>query len=149
MTYEYLDHYTKTQEIMTLPVLEFIARLIYHIPDKHFRNIRYYGFLSHKLQGKLLPLVYNLLKMNRVITDKVSLSWRDMIRSTYRYDPLFCHQCKTLMVLQLLEAKNARDPTCPIKEECDICHTGFMIPVHYTVRYITQINRERYIVFMN
>ncbi|GAB61352.1 putative transposase [Candidatus Jettenia caeni] len=100
VTYEYLDHSTKTQEIMTLPVLEFIARLICHIPDKHFRNIRYYGFLSHKLRGKLLPLVYNLLKMNRVITGKVSLSWRDMIRTTYRYDPLLCPRCKTRMVLQ-------------------------------------------------
>lgn len=34
--------------------------------------------------------------------------------------------------VRLLETKNARDPLCPIKEECDICHTGFMIPVHYT-----------------
>lgn len=100
VTYEYLDHSTNITEIMTLPVLEFIARLIRHIPDKHFRNIRYYGFLSHKLRGKLLPLVYNLLKMNRGSTAKVSLSWRDMIRTTYRYDPLLCPRCKTRMVLE-------------------------------------------------
>lgn len=99
VTYEYLDHSTKQKEIMTLPVLQFIARLICHIPDKHFRNIRYYGFLSHKLRGKLLPIVYHLLKMNRVIPTRVSLSWRDMIQNTYQYDPLFCPRCKTHMVL--------------------------------------------------
>jgi len=31
-----------------------------------------------------------------------------------------------------LEKKNAKDPVCPIKLECDICHIGFMIPVRYT-----------------
>jgi hypothetical protein len=30
-----------------------------------------------------------------------------------------------------LEKLNAKDPVCPIKEECHICHTGFMIPVSY------------------
>ncbi len=31
-----------------------------------------------------------------------------------------------------LEKHNAKDSVCPIKEECHICHTGFMIPVSYT-----------------
>jgi hypothetical protein len=34
--------------------------------------------------------------------------------------------------VRFLEARNANDPVCPLKEECDICHIGFMIPVHYT-----------------
>lgn len=100
VTYEYLDHYTNTMEIMTLPVLDFIARLICHIPDKNFRNIRYYGFLSNRRRGKLLPVVYTLLQMKNVITKKVYLSWRDMIRAAYKYDPLQCPFCKTIMVLQ-------------------------------------------------
>jgi len=28
--------------------------------------------------------------------------------------------------------QNAGDPVCPVKELCDICHIGFMIPVEYT-----------------
>ena len=100
VTYEYLDHYTDTKETMTLPVLEFIARLICHIPDKNFRNIRYYGFLSHKLRGKLLPVVYRLLNMKTVTTTKVYISWSTMIRTTYYYDPMRCPQCKTSMILQ-------------------------------------------------
>ncbi len=34
--------------------------------------------------------------------------------------------------VRLLETQNARDPVCSVKEECDICHIGFMIPVNYT-----------------
>ena len=31
-----------------------------------------------------------------------------------------------------LEKQNADDPVCPVKEQCHICHSGFMIPVQYT-----------------
>lgn len=34
--------------------------------------------------------------------------------------------------VRLLETKNAEDPVCPVKELCDICHIGFMIPLNYT-----------------
>ncbi len=34
--------------------------------------------------------------------------------------------------VRLLETKNAGDTVCSVKEECDICHIGFMIPVNYT-----------------
>ena len=37
--------------------------------------------------------------------------------------------------VRLLETRNAGDPVCSVKEECDICHIGFMIPVHYTDRH--------------
>jgi hypothetical protein len=100
VTYEYLDHYADTKEIMTLTVLEFIARLICHIPDKNFRNIRYYGFLSNRLRGELLPIVYKLIDMKNVITTKVYLPWRTMIQAAYRYDPLRCPLCKSIMLLK-------------------------------------------------
>ena len=34
--------------------------------------------------------------------------------------------------VRLLEKKNREDPICPVKEECEMCHIGFMIPVNYT-----------------
>lgn len=99
VTFKYLDHYTDTVEIMTLPVIEFIARLISHIPDKNFRNIRYYGFLSNRLSGKLLPIVQQLLKMKNVIKTKVYTPWRNMIKHTFNYDPLLCPVCQIPMLL--------------------------------------------------
>ena len=41
-----------------MPVMNFIARLIRHIPDRNFKMIRYYGFLSNRTRGEKLPLVY-------------------------------------------------------------------------------------------
>jgi hypothetical protein len=98
VTYEYLDHYTKTTHIMTLPVLDFIARLISHIPDKNFRNIRYYGFLANRVRGRLLPIVYGLLNMKRTFKTKVYIPWRKMIKNIFHYDPLKCPFCNTTMI---------------------------------------------------
>ena len=33
--------------------------------------------------------------------------------------------------IRQLERKNKADSVCPVKGECHICHTGFMIPVKY------------------
>lgn len=99
IAFEYLDHYTDTKQIMKLPVLDFIARLISHIPDKNFRNIRYYGFLSNRLRGKLLPVIHNLLKMRKNFKTKIYTPWRQMIIDTFKYDPLKCPVCKSIMTL--------------------------------------------------
>jgi len=106
VSYEFLDHYTDTKETMTLPVLDFIARLICHIPDKHFRNIRYYGFLSNRLRGKLLPIVYKLLNSKNHINTKVYIPWRKMIKDSFKYDPLKCPICKTSMALKAVVFNN-------------------------------------------
>ncbi len=46
VTFKFLDHYNDTTERTTMSVWKFIASLIMHIPDRYFRMIRYYGFLS-------------------------------------------------------------------------------------------------------
>lgn len=48
-----------------------------------------------------------------------------------------CTHCEFEMELshkevRQLQKQNANHPLCPIIEECDICHIGFMIPVDYT-----------------
>lgn len=40
-----------------------IERYIRHIPAKHFKMVRYYGFLSSRKRGELLPMVYGALQM--------------------------------------------------------------------------------------
>lgn len=48
-----------------------------------------------------------------------------------------CTECNyelelTPKEVRQLEKQNANDPVCPVKEECHICHIGFIIPVKYT-----------------
>ncbi|QBY46100.1 hypothetical protein ArsFIN_47110 (plasmid) [Arsenophonus nasoniae] len=40
-----------------------IRRYISHIPARHFKMVRYSGFLSNRKRGKLLPKVYKALEM--------------------------------------------------------------------------------------
>ncbi|MBF0229001.1 MAG: transposase [Desulfamplus sp.] len=45
VTFSYKDYSDNTVVSTTVSVEEFISRLIRHIPDQHFRNIRYQEFL--------------------------------------------------------------------------------------------------------
>jgi len=114
VTFEYLDHYTNTTATMTLPVLEFIGRLIAHIPDRYFRNIRYYGFLATRVRGQLLPRVRQLLGQVTNFThsaQKVYTSWRQMLVSTFGKDPLCCPACGALMALSFIVFPSRRPLT--------------------------------------
>lgn len=97
--FKYLDHRTKSFEIFTIPILNFIERLIRHIPDKHFRSIRYYGFLSNRTRSKLLPLVYTAIKQAAPAVVKQTITWRELIYKTFGIDPLLCPNCKIEMKL--------------------------------------------------
>ncbi len=51
-----------------------------------------------------------------------------LVRCTYCYDEFEL----TPREVRLLQSQNANSPICAIKEECHICHIGFVIPVKYT-----------------
>jgi hypothetical protein len=97
VTYHYLDHYTQSTKTMTLPVSDFIARLIRHIPDTYFRTIRYYGFLANRVKRQLLPIVTQMLSRKPPLTTKVSIPWRTLIKHTFHLDPLACPRCQSIM----------------------------------------------------
>jgi len=97
VTFEYLDHYDKTKKYVTLPVMEFIAKVVTHIHDSNFRCIRYFGFLANRVRGKLLALVHSLLKSTIDLTRKASISWRSMLSSSLGYDPLLCPDCRNTL----------------------------------------------------
>lgn len=92
VTFKYLDHYNDTTERTTMSVFKFIASLIMHIPDHCFRMIRYYGFLSNRTRGKLLPLVYSAINQPAIKKIK-KLGWRLMMWLNFAQDPLSCKDC--------------------------------------------------------
>ena len=98
VVFKYLDHTTKTYRKLTLTVEDFIKRLIRHIPDKNFRMIRYYGFLSHRLRGKLLPIIYQLLNQAIKISS-TSPTFSELMQRDFRFDPLRCILCGANMIL--------------------------------------------------
>ena len=76
------------RQYVTDTIPEFIARLIVHIPDAKFQQIRYYGFYSNRTASR--P------RHRRMSTDKENaearlfLRWEHMLLSVYGYSPLIC-----------------------------------------------------------
>jgi len=95
VTYEYKDHYTDSTVLMTLPVKDFIARLITHIHDKYFRSIRYYGFLSQRTKSSLLPRVKAFIGQEKQKIQKVT--FRSLWIKSFGKDPAICPFCKSKM----------------------------------------------------
>lgn len=103
-------HYTRHEDNKTIeecvPALDFIKRLIVHIPEKHFKMLRYYGIYAkhHKQEKKLRRCISSQkLEFLRSLQD-----WRNSILLTFGYDPLRCPDCGTSMsVLEVYYKKTA------------------------------------------
>ncbi|MDF4820395.1 transposase [Vibrio parahaemolyticus] len=61
--FEFLNHRTGEKKELTLTAEELICRIMEHTADNHFKMIRYYGFLSNRRKGEMLPKVYDALEM--------------------------------------------------------------------------------------
>lgn len=104
VTFHYNRHEDEKRIVETIPVLDFIARLIQHIPEKHFKMIRYYGiYARHRKEDS---------KLRRAISKEkhpIFLSfhrWRNSILASFGYDPLRCPKCgSTMLFLELYHNK--------------------------------------------
>ena len=103
-------HYTRHEDNRTItecvPAMDFIKRLIIHIPEKHFKMLRYYGIYAkhHKQEQKLR----RCLSVEKKTFFKRTLDWRNSILLSFGYDPLRCDKCGTsLLVLEVYYKKTA------------------------------------------
>ena len=79
---------------VTDTVAAFIARLIVHIPDSKFQQIRYYGFYSNRTTGR--PVHERMSSGREDAEYRRLLRWESMLMSVYGYSPLIC-ECGTRM----------------------------------------------------
>lgn len=82
----------------TLPVMEFIGRLVRHIPEKHFRMVRHYGIFATRVRGTKLKAARESLGQASVETAPTP-SWRERQRQRTGKDPLLCPKCGAEMLL--------------------------------------------------
>ena len=92
VTSTYLDHRSKSYKDLTLSQTEMMLRILNHVPEKHFKMIRYFGFLSNRLRGHLLPLIYK-----EVVTAK-TFGFAAMMKAFLKVDPFKCILCGARMV---------------------------------------------------
>lgn len=69
-----------------------IGRYISHVPAKHFKMVRYYGFLSSRKWGELLPKVYKALQMEARKTPERP-GFAALMKEFLRTDPYRCILC--------------------------------------------------------
>lgn len=101
----YEDH--KTHEIieLELEVLDFMGRLIMHIPQKHFKMVRRYGLYRRDKNNQAQKVVSlwnyvrtkNIRKTKKFKTRK--LNWKERIIKEFGENPLACSKCKNEMEL--------------------------------------------------
>jgi hypothetical protein len=112
VTFEYEDKRTKEHVLTRLAAEEFIARLIRHIPDKHFRQIRYGGIYATRSRGHDLDVARACLKLEQR-KDVEPMKWRERRRKENGLDPLICPRCGNELTLVKV-AYRSRDG--PLKE---------------------------------
>jgi hypothetical protein len=97
ITLRFLNHRTGDYEDLALSQRELIPRLIKHIPEKHFRMIRYFGFLANRVVGKLLPTVKKALGQAETPKAK-KVTFQSLSQGLLNIDPLKCILCGGRMV---------------------------------------------------
>lgn len=92
MTFDYLNHRNGRTESLILSPEALIERMIEHIPDKHFKMIRYFGFLSNRRRGEMLPKVYDALGIAPKYAPEMP-GYAAMLKGYVKVDPFECILC--------------------------------------------------------
>jgi len=69
---------------MTIDIYDFMARMLFYLPDKHCKAIRYYGIYTHGIKHKLDQ-----------ITRK---TWAHAIEHSFDTNPEICPDCGAYMI---------------------------------------------------
>ena len=81
--------------------MDWLARLVTHIPGRYEQTVRYYGWYSNKSRGmrkkadqdNTIPAVIS----NEISSKEFRQSWARLIQKVYEVDPLICPKCQGAM----------------------------------------------------
>lgn len=99
VTFSYEDHETGETKLETLPVLQFIGRLIMHIPQKGY--LKRYGLYARHIRPVFRKALELLRKARQLVFSFFSRrdTWRQRIINRFQKDPLLCPICGIEMEL--------------------------------------------------
>lgn len=93
VTFRYKDYYKDgKRSYMKLPVLDFIDRLVQHIPEMNARHFRYYGIFATRVKTALLPKARSALEQ-RKRPRPARLTWEQQRKRAGEKEPLACPEC--------------------------------------------------------
>jgi hypothetical protein len=116
VTFEYHDKAAREHKLVTMPVAQFITRLVSHIPDKNFKQIRYYGLYANRAKQEELARSQAILKLTAgKRLDPVC--WRQRRKLQRGFDPLVCGYCGAELRLVKIFCKTRAGPLREISFE--------------------------------
>jgi len=101
VTFSYEDHETGETKLEILPVLQFIGRLIMHIPKKGYQMVKRYGLYARHIKPVFRKALELMRKAKQLALNFFSGrdTWRQRIIKRFQKDPLLCPICGTEMEL--------------------------------------------------
>ena len=99
VTFHYNRHEDGVYVEETIPAMEFIERLIRHIPEKHFKMIRYGGIYARN--RKIDKNLNHAIAREKCHLYRSFNKWREAILLAFGYDPLKCECGATMLLLEL------------------------------------------------
>ena len=96
VTFWYQRHNDDLIIIEKVHAYEFISRLIIHIPDYNFKQIRFYG--AYHNSTKITIEVQKLISKEKSDYQKKLDMWRSMIVLNFEFDPINCPICNNTMI---------------------------------------------------
>jgi hypothetical protein len=104
VTFWYESHQTGQRVYQILSAIEFIKRLIDHIPPKGFKMVRHYGLYARRTKAIAIELLKKCRRFAQKSFEFVKglpkgLNWRQRLIAGFGKDPLICVHCKQEMEL--------------------------------------------------
>jgi len=101
VTFTYEDHETGETKSEILPVLQFIGRLVMHIPKKGYQMVKRYGLYARHIKPAFKRALELLRKAKQLLFSFFSTreTWRQRIINRFQKDPLLCPICGEEMEL--------------------------------------------------
>ena len=96
VTFWYQRHNDDVIVIEKIHAYEFISRIIVHIPEHNYRQIRFYG--AYHNSTKINIKMVNILSPLQVSVKRKMNKWRNLITINFKSDPLKCPTCNSTMV---------------------------------------------------
>lgn len=105
VTFYYERHEDGKRVTEKLSAIDFIKRLIVHIPDEQFKMVRYYGLYAKK--HKNAPKLFLLVSKQKKKFWKQLSNWRNRLLLAFDIDPLRCSCGNTMELLDIFIPKKS------------------------------------------
>ena len=118
VTFEYKKHVDRKSgerqyATMTLGIHEFLARMIYYLPDKYRKYVRWYGLYANGIREK----------MKRIERK----SWKTAVERSFGTDPGICPRCESRMTRSVVFSYSALRVAKDLWRT-HACVNGYFIP---------------------